>query len=117
MRRFKLQDVGLEITTVSKADHKGYRARRSLYLTFISQDERDIVYQALIAAAPPTCQTQDSISALTFQWLSNNLSNLDYLLGLNSYAYRSFQDITQYPVFPWILQDYKSETLDLEDPK
>jgi hypothetical protein len=25
--------------------------------------------------------------------------------------------MTQYPVFPWILKDYKSEVLDLKDPK
>jgi hypothetical protein len=24
-------------------------------------------------------------------------------------------DITQYPVFPWVLNDYTSETLDLRD--
>jgi len=37
------------------------------------------------------------------------------LLLLNSYAQRSFQDLTQYPVFPWILNDYKSDVLDLKD--
>ena len=34
---------------------------------------------------------------------------------LNSYAQRSFQDLTQYPVFPWVLKDFKSEVLDLKD--
>lgn len=28
-----------------------------------------------------------------------------------SLADRSFNDLTQYPVFPWILADYKSEEL------
>jgi hypothetical protein len=35
---------------------------------------------------------------------------------LNSYAQRSMNDLTQYPVMPWIIKDYKSEKLDLEDP-
>lgn len=35
------------------------------------------------------------------------LSNGDYLLYLNFIAHRSFNDPSQYPVFPWILQDYK----------
>lgn len=26
---------------------------------------------------------------------------------------RSFNDLTQYPVFPWVIADYTSETLDL----
>lgn len=31
-------------------------------------------------------------------------------------ADRTFQDLTQYPVFPWVLCDYQSETIDLSDP-
>jgi factor associated with neutral sphingomyelinase activation len=34
---------------------------------------------------------------------------------LNSYAQRSLHDLTQYPVMPWVLKDYKSEILDLQD--
>jgi len=36
-------------------------------------------------------------------------------MALNLMAGRTFNDITQYPVFPWILADYTSETLDLSD--
>jgi hypothetical protein len=36
---------------------------------------------------------------------------------LNSYAQRSFKDLTQYPVMPWILKDYKSAVLDLQNPE
>lgn len=32
-------------------------------------------------------------------------------------ADRSFNDLTQYPVFPWVLSDYTSEVLDLDNPK
>ena len=38
-------------------------------------------------------------------------------MALNTLAGRSYQDITQYPVFPWVITDYTSETLDLSDPK
>jgi len=41
------------------------------------------------------------------------LSNGEYLLILNFLAHRSFNDPTQYPVFPWVVQDYKYEKLDL----
>ena len=34
---------------------------------------------------------------------------------MNTYAQRSTLDLTQYPVFPWIIKDYSSETLDLKD--
>jgi hypothetical protein len=34
------------------------------------------------------------------------VSNLDYMLYLNLAAGRSFNDLTQWPVMPWILRDY-----------
>lgn len=30
---------------------------------------------------------------------------------------RSYNDLSQYPVFPWILSDYTSDILDLTNPK
>ncbi|CAN6240434.1 unnamed protein product [Urochloa humidicola] len=37
-------------------------------------------------------------------------------MELNTLAGRSYNDITQYPVFPWIVADYKSKVLNLDDP-
>lgn len=36
-------------------------------------------------------------------------------MQLNKMAGRTFNDITQYPVFPWVLADYTSEKLDLNN--
>jgi hypothetical protein len=44
------------------------------------------------------------------------MTNFDYLMLLNSYAQRSMRDLTQYPAMPWVLKDFKSEVLDLQDP-
>lgn len=44
------------------------------------------------------------------------ISNFQYLMYLNTLAGRSYNDLMQYPVFPWILADYDSEELDLTDP-
>lgn len=38
-------------------------------------------------------------------------------MHLNTLAGRGYSDLTQYPVFPWVLADYDSENLDLSDPK
>ena len=38
-------------------------------------------------------------------------------MHLNKFAGRTFNDVTQYPVFPWILSDYTSETIDLNDSR
>ena len=29
---------------------------------------------------------------------------------------RTYNDLNQYPVFPWVLTNYTTETLDLNDP-
>ncbi len=51
----------------------------------------------------------------TKKWLGGGMTNFDYLMALNVLAGRSFNDITQYPVFPWVVADYESEELDLTD--
>lgn len=37
------------------------------------------------------------------------MSNFEYLMHLNTLAGRTYNDLMQYPVFPWILADYESE--------
>jgi len=52
---------------------------------------------------------------MTLQWQNGLISNFQYLLYLNSAADRSFNDLTQYPVMPWIISDYTSSELNLSD--
>ena len=54
-------------------------------------------------------------SGLTLAWQRRQLSNFDYLMQLNTIAGRTFADLAQYPVFPWVLSDYSSERLELHD--
>ena len=54
---------------------------------------------------------------LTERWQERKISNFEYIMQLNLLAGRTFNDISQYPVFPWVITDYKSEELDLTDPK
>ena len=49
-------------------------------------------------------------------WQKGLISNFAYLMELNTLAGRSYCDLTQYPVFPWVLADYKSDKLDLQNP-
>lgn len=51
------------------------------------------------------------------KWVKGELSNFHYLMLINTMAGRTFNDLTQYPVFPWVLADYRSEELDLSDPR
>ena len=37
-------------------------------------------------------------------------------MHLNKTAGRTFNDLMQYPVFPFVVRDYSSDSLDLADP-
>ncbi|PYH48765.1 Beige/BEACH domain protein [Aspergillus saccharolyticus JOP 1030-1] len=52
----------------------------------------------------------------TRKWAKGEMSNFHYLMLINTLAGRTFNDLTQYPVFPWVLADYTSEELDLTNP-
>lgn len=43
------------------------------------------------------------------------MTNFQYLTELNKMAGRSFNDLMQYPVFPFVLANFESEVLDLND--
>ena len=55
-------------------------------------------------------------SGLTNKWVHREISNFEYLMQLNTIAGRTYNDLSQYPVFPWVLMDYESEELRLDDP-
>ena len=49
------------------------------------------------------------------EWQNNNISTFECLMWLNIFAGRSFNDLTQYPVFPWIITNYQTEKLTEND--
>ncbi|VEL31381.1 unnamed protein product [Protopolystoma xenopodis] len=55
-------------------------------------------------------------SSLTQRWQQREMSNFDYLMYVNTIAGRTFNDLNQYPIFPWVLADYTSSQLDLSQP-
>lgn len=59
----------------------------------------------------------DNLLAFTQMWRDQMITNFEYLTQLNKIAGRSFNDLMQYPVFPFILADYCSPILNLNDPK
>ncbi|XP_051272681.1 WD repeat- and FYVE domain-containing protein 4 isoform X4 [Dicentrarchus labrax] len=50
------------------------------------------------------------------KWQRGEISNFEYLMHLNTIAGRTYNDLMQYPVYPWVLADYQSETLNLSNP-
>lgn len=48
-------------------------------------------------------------------WRTEQISNFKYLMLVNKYAGRSYLDPANYPVFPWIINSYDTETYRYRD--
>ncbi|XP_045434738.1 neurobeachin-like protein 2 isoform X2 [Pipistrellus kuhlii] len=130
LRRFNLRRSALELFFVDQANY---------FLNFPSRPGgprpqpgsapphtqlRNQVYKWLLRLRPPTHgylssrspQEMLRASGLTQKWVQREISNFEYLMQLNTIAGRTYNDLSQYPVFPWVLQDYVSPTLDLSNP-
>ncbi|XP_049328599.1 lipopolysaccharide-responsive and beige-like anchor protein isoform X4 [Astyanax mexicanus] len=55
-------------------------------------------------------------SSMTQRWQRREISNFEYLIFLNTISGRTFNDLNQYPVFPWVITNYDTEDLDLTLP-
>ena len=48
------------------------------------------------------------------EWRNYSISTFELLMWLNIFSGRSFDDLTQYPVFPWILTNYETDDINEE---
>nr|XP_043621960.1 BEACH domain-containing protein C2-like [Erigeron canadensis] len=116
-RRYLLRRSSLELFMVD---------RSNFFFDFGTTEGRRSAYKAIVQAHPShlnniylATQRPEQLlkrTQLMERWARWEISNFEYLMQLNTLAGRSYNDITQYPVFPWILADYKSKNLDLTDP-
>ena len=49
------------------------------------------------------------------KWANGEISNFDYLMLVNKYAGRSLLDLNQYYVSPWVIKDYSSAELNINN--
>ncbi|XP_063441618.1 protein FAN-like isoform X2 [Mytilus trossulus] len=108
-RRFLLRQIGIEIFC------KDGSSCTHLYLSLSSPELRNDLFFKMKEQSDLDLESPGQ-EDMTLRWQSGNISNYHYLMYLNSLADRSFSDLTQYPVMPWILSDYSSSHLDLNDP-
>ncbi|XP_040211167.1 neurobeachin-like protein 2 isoform X2 [Rana temporaria] len=115
LRRYNLRRSALEFFFIDQSN----------YFVNFKKKVRNNVYSRILGLHPPnqfligsrSPQELLQASGLTQKWVFREISNFEYLMQLNTIAGRTYNDLSQYPVFPWILQDYMSETLDLDNPE
>lgn len=112
-RRYLAQDTSLEIFT---------NMHRAYFFEFVG-DQRDQIIHELLRINPKNLKfvqdTDDSIKRLIEKtqrvWQDGKMSNFDYLMAINMFSGRTYNDLGQYPVFPWVIADYTSDVLNLND--
>ena len=57
-----------------------------------------------------------NIDDLNNKYSNYEISTLEYLILNNLFSYRSFKDISQYPIFPWIFIEYEKNKINKNDP-
>jgi hypothetical protein len=87
------------------------------------------LHDAIVRCRPPLLQPEPDSPrrvlaassvhgiGLTEAWVQREITNFEYLMALNTAAGRTYNDLAQYPIFPWVLADYSSSSLDLTSPK
>lgn len=114
LRRYRLRNSGIELFF-----------EKSNYFFEFPKDRRNDIVKHVLSISPNSVvkQRPDTTpnrlvtqAGVTKLWQQHKIGNFEYLMALNTLAGRSFNDLTQYPIFPWVLQDYESDSLDLTDP-
>ena len=99
-------------------------SHRSYFFNFPSLTERQPILKNILNNSFPNAefiqtkagaQEVESLQ-LTHKWQTHQISTFTYLMWLNQLSGRSFNNTQNYPVFPWILSDYTSNRLNLDNP-
>lgn len=110
-RKYLHKDIAAEVFTKS---HKSY------FFVFTSRERGEFLSRLkhINADILQLKASRKVFSELGLQkyWLTGRISNYEYIFWLNMFSGRSFNDIAQYPVFPWVLSNYDSKEIDLSDP-
>ncbi|XP_028290733.1 protein FAN [Gouania willdenowi] len=105
-RRHSLRPLGLEVFCTENDFCS------DIYLKCYNTADRDEIYYYM-ASFLENPVTEHTAESYMLQWQRGHLSNYQYLLHLNNLADRSCNDLSQYPVFPWVIADYTSPQLDM----
>jgi len=76
---------------------------------FETEKEAQEIYEFLIENCEKIEKFRYDIKSFTNLWVDGFISNFEYLLYLNEMASRSFSDLSQYPVMPWVINNYNDE--------
>ena len=136
-RRYYYQNSGLEIYTVNN---------KSFYFNFKFEEDREIVINEILSKLKDCAKIVDDLKETkdnkdnfenvigydnTFKnkkvkkvkiskkidsWKDWEISNFEFIMWINIYGNRSYNDLSQYPVFPWLIVNYEDPIIEESKP-
>ena len=103
-RRYELKERGIEIFLQNG---------NTYFIALKTSKERNTFLDVISTCHLPNKVIGDNLSETMQMWREGLITNWEYLTFLNKIAGRTYNDLMQYPVYPFVLSDYTSSTLDL----
>eukprot|EP00826_Nyctotherus_ovalis_P021103 TRINITY_DN16743_c0_g1_i2.p1 TRINITY_DN16743_c0_g1~~TRINITY_DN16743_c0_g1_i2.p1 ORF type:complete len:372 (-),score=50.76 TRINITY_DN16743_c0_g1_i2:34-1080(-) len=111
-KKWKLSDIKQLYRKGLKDIEMNFIGGRSALFSCESSEERDLLAKKLIRTREKWCTSLNYLGTIdpvkgfrkagfTEQWLTWTMPTLDYLLALNQYGNKSFNDYTRYPILPY----------------
>ena len=105
-RRFLLMWQGIEIFL---------KSGKSYFFNFLSKDKKEQILDIFKSNEKTKNKIlikdyfEPIIKKLIKEWKDEQITTYEYLLFLNKYATRTYNDVNQYPVFPWLIKKFINE--------
>ena len=102
-RIYYYHQTGLEIYTMNNKSH---------YFNFKNASVRNKIHDEISSHLQ---KYKISLDNIITKWKKYEISNMEFLMWLNIFGGRSYNDLSQYPVIPWVIGDYARKELKEKD--
>ncbi|CAD8169760.1 unnamed protein product [Paramecium octaurelia] len=102
-RRFLLMEIAIEI----------FIDRQNYFFNLFKNQEQQLLMQEFRKKKVQVIDPKQEFKKMNYQekWVEGQLSNFHYLMLVNIFSGRTCNDLSQYFVFPWVIQNYKSNKI------
>ncbi|CAD8191676.1 unnamed protein product [Paramecium pentaurelia] len=105
-RRFLLMEIAIEI----------FINRQNYFFNLFTNQEQQELLQKFKKKQVQVIDPIEEFKKMNYQqkWVEGKLSNFQYLMLVNTFSGRTYNDLSQYFVFPWVISNYYSQQIDFK---
>ncbi|CAD8102475.1 unnamed protein product [Paramecium sonneborni] len=103
-KRFLLKEIAIEI----------FVHRQNYFLNFFKNEKQQEFIQELKRKKIQVIDPIEEFKKRNYQqnWVGGHYSNFEYLMIVNTFSGRTYNDLSQYFIFPWVISNYRSQQID-----